>query len=37
MVVPWDPTHTRPLNRAAKSATPGGQRPSLDLTHQARR
>src|SRR3982751_3457392 len=34
MVVPWDPTYTRPLNRAAKPATLGGQRPTLDLTHE---
>src|SRR5438874_12154218 len=34
MVVPWDPTSTRPLNRAAKPATLRGQRPTLDLTHE---
>src|SRR5438874_5952255 len=33
-VVPWDPTSTRPLNRATKPATRGGPRPTLDLTHQ---
>src|SRR6478672_9599807 len=34
MVVPWDPTYTRPLNRAARPAKPPRHRPSLDLTHQ---
>jgi transposase len=34
MVVPWDPTYTRPLNRAAKPAKPPRHRPTLELTHQ---
>jgi transposase len=34
MVVTWDPTYTRPVNRPASSATPAGDRPTLELTHQ---
>jgi transposase len=34
MVVSWDPTYTRPLHRSAKPAKPGGDRPTLNLTHQ---
>ena len=34
MVVPWDPTYTRPLNRAAKPAKPPRHRPTLELTHE---
>ena len=34
MVVPWDPTSTRPLHRSAKPVKTGGDRPTLNLTHQ---
>src|SRR5262245_60065508 len=34
MVVPWDPTYSRPLHRPAKPAKTGGERPTLILTHQ---
>jgi hypothetical protein len=34
MVVSWDPTYTRPLNRSARPAKRARHRPSLDLTHQ---
>ena len=34
MVVPWDPTYTRPLNRAAKPAKPPRHRPALELIYQ---
>src|SRR5262245_20249426 len=34
MVVPWDPTYTRPLHRSAKPAKTGGDRPTRNLTHQ---
>src|SRR5262249_42697400 len=34
MVVPWDPTCTRPLHRSAKPPKPVGDRPTLNLTHQ---
>ena len=34
MVVPWDPTYTRPLNCAAKPAKPPRHRPTLELTHE---
>jgi transposase len=34
MVVPWDPTYTRPLHRPAKPAKTVGAPPTLNLTHQ---
>jgi transposase len=34
MVVPWDPTYKRPLNRSTRPATPVGERPALELIHQ---
>src|SRR5579872_6355714 len=34
MVIPWDPTYTRPLHRAARPAKRPPPRPTLDLIHQ---